>query len=173
MEPDWDFVTGPAQGVVERIAERMGQRGGIPISWRMPPADQPVVLSRALSVTLFQCARELVYNLIKHAGASQGSIELVWDDASVTLLVADDGVGFSRSAPAVGGNAAVDWPATDTTAREHRQTAADSAAIGGFGLYSIRERVALLDGTVSIDSGTRGTRVRIHLPRRTSAGSSA
>lgn len=122
----------------------------------MPPGDQPVVLSRVLSVTLFQCARELVYNLIKHADASQGSIELTWDDASVTLVVADDGVGLARSAPP-----------------QRPQTAVDSVATGGFGLYSIRERVALLDGTLSIDSGPRGTRARILLPRRAAAGSSA
>ncbi|WP_200237374.1 sensor histidine kinase [Thiohalocapsa halophila] len=139
----------------------------------MSPADQPVVLSRVLSVTLFQCARELVYNLIKHADASQGSIELAWDDASVTLVVADDGVGLARSAPPADGDAP-DYRHTDGTAPPQRPlSAVDSVATGGFGLYSIRERVALLDGTLSIDSGPRGTRARILLPRRAAAGSSA
>ena len=129
------------------LAERMGKRGGIPIIYRMPAGDASAWphLSRALSVTLFQCARELVYNLIKHAGASCGRIELRIDTHRVRLTVVDDGGGF---------------PAQDRV----DTPGAEGVGSRGFGLYSNRERVRLLRGELHIDSGPDGTRIDILLP---------
>lgn len=129
------------------LAERMGERGDLLIDCRLPAADAADLppLSRALSVTLFQCARELVYNMIKHACASRGSIALDIDAESVYLSVADDGRGFRAPAASAPGD--------------------DGSGVrGGFGLYSIRERVHLLHGDLHIDTAPAGTRVSIRLP---------
>jgi len=96
-------------------------------------------------VILFQSARELVYNLIKHAQARSGAIGLASDTAGLVLRVEDDGVGFKEPAPGAEG-------------------AAGPGQGGRFGLYSVRERIALLGGRLDIAPLTPGSRVSIRLP---------
>ncbi|MGD8498537.1 MAG: CHASE sensor domain-containing protein [Chromatiales bacterium] len=99
-------------------------------------------LNRQQSLILFQCARELVYNVIKHAKARNGWIALLADDeSSVVIRVEDDGLGFEPAAA--------------------RPVPAET---GGYGLYSVRERVSLLGGRVDVQSGPGGSRVTIRLP---------
>ncbi len=96
---------------------------------------------RDTSVILFQCTRELVYNLIKHSGATEGAIRLMADPAGLAISVEDNGHGLARAAgplPAPSGS--------------------------GYGLYSVRERLGLLGGTLELTSLHPGTRARIALP---------
>lgn len=87
-------------------------------------------------------ARELVYNLIKHAQARGGAIALPTDPAGLVLSVEDDGLGFT----------------------EPVQGAPEPGQGGRIGLYSVRERVALLGGPLDIASLAPGSRVSIRLP---------
>jgi signal transduction histidine kinase len=105
------------------------QRGSLP---DLPPDTM---------VVLFQCARELVYNLVKHAKASRGRIELDAGDSEVVLTVSDDGEGF----PSAG-----EQPASSNE--------------GGYGLFSLRERLKLLGGALSVDSDGMGSRVAARVP---------
>jgi signal transduction histidine kinase len=104
-------------------------------------ADLPVLDHRQTTI-LFRCARELVNNLVKHAGARNGAIELRTDGKAFELAVEDDGRGFD---PAQSGS-----------------TGADRA--GGYGLYSIRERLALLGGSLEIHTSATGSRLVVQLP---------
>jgi signal transduction histidine kinase len=98
-------------------------------------------LPQELAIALFQCARELVFNVAKHASATTGSVELEADDGEVLLTVADDGKGFvSGDAPQSPGST------------------------GGYGLFSIRERVALFGGRLSIVTNANGSRVTLRMP---------
>jgi signal transduction histidine kinase len=64
------------------------------------------------------------------------------------LLIADNGVGYTAAEPA---------PARDDL---------PAGASGGMGLRGIRERLALLDGTLVIASSPgAGTTLRVTLPR--------
>ncbi len=121
------------------LAESTQARWGIPITCTVQP-DLPQ-LGHEASVILFQCVRELVYNLIKHARASQGAIRLQAQEAWLELIVEDDGIGFDPSAPRP-------RPRPD----------------GGFGLHSVRERLALIAGDLSVQPSVAGTRMRIRLP---------
>ncbi len=121
------------------LAESTQARWGIPITCTVQP-DLPQ-LGHEASVILFQCVRELVYNLIKHARASQGAIRLQAQEAWLELIVEDDGIGFDPSAPQP-------RPRPD----------------GGFGLHSVRERLALIAGELSVQPSVAGTRMRIRLP---------
>jgi signal transduction histidine kinase len=105
------------------------QRGSLPDL----PSDTIVVL--------FQCARELVYNLVKHAEAGRGRIELDAGDGEVVLAVSDDGKGF----PSAG-----EQPA--------------SCNEGGYGLFSLRERLKLLGGALHVESAGTGSRVAARVP---------
>ncbi len=99
-------------------------------------------LNQRTSVILFQCVRELVHNMIKHSGARSGCIALSADAGHLLLSVVDDGRGFEAS---------VDRPI-------------GGDARGGYGLYSVRERVALLGGSLAIESDARGSRVNVRIP---------
>ena len=119
------------------LASRATARSGIAFSFR--GGASPAKLPQELAIFLFQCARELVYNAAKHTSASTGTIELEVDDANVLLTVTDDGKGFADPA------------------RKQRSG-------GGFGLFSIRERLALVGGDLSIRSGATGTRACVRVP---------
>jgi signal transduction histidine kinase len=79
--------------------------------------------------------------VIKHADASAGRIELEVRDNAVRLVVSDDGKGFPPAA-----------------------AAGQPGAGGGYGLFSVRERLALLGGELSIESDARGVRASVRVP---------
>jgi signal transduction histidine kinase len=121
------------------LAESTQTRWGIQMTCAVQP-DLPQPGHEA-SVILFQCARELVYNLIKHARASRGAIRLQAHEGCLELIVEDDGIGFDP-------DAAQPLPRPD----------------GGFGLDSVRERLALIAGDLAIEPSSLGTWVRIRFP---------
>lgn len=127
------------------LASHASQRSGVRFSFQGPATPPP--LPQDVAVLLFQCARELVYNAAKHASASTATIGLETRDGEILLAVNDDGKGLP-------GNAANGAP----------------GASGGFGLFSIRERLALFGGQLSISSDAAGTRATIRMPVRAEAG---
>jgi len=92
----------------------------------------------ALRVLLFTAVRELLVNIVKHAGAASVTISIRRRDNEIVVSVADDGVGFDVGKAHVG-------------------------RTGGFGLFSIRERLHGLGGRLVVDSrpgsGTKATLV--------------
>jgi signal transduction histidine kinase len=97
-----------------------------------------------LRVLIFQLVRELLFNVVKHAQVSQAQVIMRLEGDQFVVRVEDKGVGFD---PAL-------------LADEERRDA------GGFGLYSIRERLALFGGEVTIDSQLgKGTQVALSLPQ--------
>ena len=99
-------------------------------------------LSNDLTVLLFQAARELLMNVAKHAKAKHVSVELKQDHDRLTLRICDDGVGIDPA--------------------QLKNRPSDS---GGFGLFSIRERVGLVHGAVSVNLTDPGTAITITVPR--------
>jgi signal transduction histidine kinase len=88
---------------------------------------------------LFRIAQEALNNALKHAAARSVVVRLRGEDECVTLEVADDGRGSALLT-------------TDVK--------------GGLGLTSIKERVAQLQGALTIDSAPgAGTRVVVEVPR--------
>jgi len=79
----------------------------------------------ALRAFLFKAAQEILFNIVKHAGVNQAVVRLRRFEGRVLLVIADRGRGFNPRAP--------------------RKSA-------GFGLMSIRERIALLGGDMKIRS---------------------
>jgi signal transduction histidine kinase len=95
-----------------------------------------------LKVMLWKCVRELVHNVIMHAGASRVAIELAPEGDGVRLTVTDDGRGF---APDV----------RESRGEDH------------FGLMSIEERLRDYGGGLTIDSRP-GEGARVDLRARVS-----
>lgn len=95
----------------------------------------------ARAILLFTAAKELLLNVVKHAGVGRARLYLRCDAAQVELEVADRGAGFD---------------AGDTDAFQ-----SDS----GFGLLSIRERAELLGGRLAVKTAPgKGTRMVLSLP---------
>jgi PAS domain S-box-containing protein len=98
-------------------------------------------LGNQLESTIYRIVQEAVNNVIKHASAQNVSIILEKRGNRVLVIVEDDGVGFDVEA------------LLKTPARNRR-----------FGLLGMQERVALVGGSLSIEStpGT-GTTVLVHI----------
>lgn len=97
---------------------------------------------------IFQLVRELLINVVRHAGVAQARLHLSEEDGMLVTRVEDDGVGFNVEAV--------------------------MAAQDGFGLFSVQERLDLFGGQMEITSGPgQGTRVTVSVPLRatTIAGS--
>lgn len=88
---------------------------------------------------LFRIAQEALNNVVKHAAAKRAAIRLHATPDDLIMEIEDDGKGFQPAAA-------------------HRDDA--------FGILGMRERAALLKGTLAIESQPqRGTCVRITIPR--------
>lgn len=97
---------------------------------------EKIEMEEDLMVTLYQLVRELMVNVTKHAQAKNASVAVGREDGDISIRVRDDGKGFD--------------PTT---------------AIGGFGLFSIRERLKSLGGELVIDSRPgAGTTATIRAP---------
>jgi len=95
-----------------------------------------------VTVLLFQATRELLFNVVKHAGVKTASVEVTREGTGIRILVADKGAGF-----------------------DPKQIRAEGGGTGGFGLFSLRERLDLLGGRVEIDSMPgRGSRFTLVAP---------
>ncbi len=101
-----------------------------------------------LHVLLFRATRELIINAIKHAQASQVTVEIDPSVDGVKINVNDDGIGFARSASLKDGNG-------KSTARRE----------GGFGLHNIQERLSDFSTKVHVQSDPeRGSIVSLLVP---------
>jgi signal transduction histidine kinase len=90
---------------------------------------EPKPLTDDVRVLLFQSVREVLINILKHAGAHKITLDIRRTDRSIRIAVTDDGVGFD-----------VD-EVSSLPARHH-----------GFGLFSIKERLNCIGGVFEIDS---------------------
>lgn len=94
-------------------------------------------LEPEVETTVYRLVQEALTNVKKHAGATSVRIDVRTADGRVELSVADNGDGFDPD-----------------------------AATAGFGVAGMRERAALLGGTLEVTSGSDGTTVRATLPAR-------
>ncbi|MDR4493491.1 MAG: chemotaxis protein CheB [Nitrospirales bacterium] len=100
-------------------------------------------IPEAIAEILFHGLRELLFNVMKHAGTSKACIDISQDSpASITFQVTDEGCGFDLSA-----------------------LSDDSSRLQKFGLLNIQERIHGVGGECDIQSSIgAGTRVRMRIP---------
>jgi signal transduction histidine kinase len=104
---------------------------------------ETIGLNERLDITtenvLYRVLQEIVNNIIKHANATQVSIQLIKHDHELSLMVEDNGVGF------------------DAIKAQSQES--------GIGLKNIETRIAYIGGTVFFDSTQgKGTTVNIEVP---------
>ncbi len=98
--------------------------------------DLDAVVPAAVIPDVLQIVRESLMNVARHAGDATVAIEAQVRDGHLEVVVTDDGVGFTPTAPAV-----------------------------GRGLENINERAEVLDAALTIDSAPGdGTRLHLRVP---------
>ncbi len=126
--------------VVKDMAREVGERAGFTVDVQDEGFSRRV--SPDIETTLYRCIQEALTNVIRHARARQVSIKLSRQTHQVAVSVQDDGIGFE-------------------------QPGDDSDAINGVGLAGINERVALLEGTIHIETAPhRGVKLSVSIPLR-------
>ena len=97
----------------------------------------PRTLDVDISLGVYRIVQEALHNIARHSQANEANINIACNDGHIALHIADAGVGFD--------------PALLSSA--------------GLGLASIRERVAVLKGQLSIDAAQGGgTQITVHIP---------
>jgi signal transduction histidine kinase len=95
-------------------------------------------LPPAIQIALYRILQEALTNVARHSGAKAVSIRFARLHSALEVAVIDDGCGFDAKAVAVS---------------SHR-----------LGIQSMRERAAMLGGTLSFTSQGKGTRILVQVP---------
>jgi len=111
----------------ELLEDKFGAEQGV--EYGFSDDHEPKPLTEDVRVLLFQSVREVLINILKHAGAHKVSLDMGRTGGSIRIAVTDDGVGF-------------DVDEVLSVPARHR----------GFGLFSIKERLDCIGGALEIDS---------------------
>lgn len=122
---------------LERLAETFAEQTSVKV--QVEAALGEARLPAELETALYRIVQEALTNVIKHANARTVSVVLTKKGEAVAVVIEDDGRGFD--------------PATDPGE--------------GLGLLGMRERIALVEGRVSVESGAgQGTTIAVEVPLR-------
>ena len=121
--------------LLERLTESFTEQTGIAVGFE---SLLPTArLTPEIETALYRIVQESLTNIVKHANARHISISLARRESSVAAVIEDDGAGFDQR-----------------LVRED-----------GVGLLGMRERLALLDGRLEIESRPgAGTTVVAEVP---------
>jgi signal transduction histidine kinase len=122
------------------LADWMGDKHGLTVE---VCGSESLEIPEPLRIVLFQAVRELLFNVVKHAGVGQAlvAVEQLPDRGLLQIVVSDQGCGIPVPDPAL------------------------SASAGGLGLFHLRERLACISGTLVVASTAgEGTVVTITVP---------
>jgi signal transduction histidine kinase len=125
---------------VDSLAERLEHLTGLTVDIQIDLAyesgREASRLAPTVEAAVYRIIQEALSNVAKHASVRRAEVVVREDAEAVEVVVRDDGAGFSS-----------DQSST------------------GFGILGMRERVALLDGLLTIESAPgEGTIVRVSLP---------
>jgi len=134
---------------IEALLERHREQSGLAIDGELSlPGSSPDEerLDSDLETTVYRMVQEALTNVVKHAGAEHASIVISSRNRSVAATIDDDGRGFD-----VG-----------------------DVRAGALGLLGMRERLALVGGTLAVESSPEsGTTIAAQVPlNATAAGAS-
>jgi PAS domain S-box-containing protein len=128
------------EAAVEWFARHLRSQHGLNVDVQKDMVSIP--MDDEIKVLLFRSVRELMLNIVKHAQAHNARVTIRREGDDVSIAVEDDGVGI----------------------KDLRQES-KLKSNGGFGLFSIRERLRYLGGQVQMVPGNdKGTRVTLVVP---------
>lgn len=122
------------------LAVRMKDLHGLEVAVE---TERPVFLPLNLRALLYQLVRELLFNVVKHAGVDRACVTLVREESRLILRIEDEGAGF------------------DLGVRQEQ----GPKVRGGFGLHSVGHRLSLLGGRLEMDTAPgKGARMIVYVP---------
>ena len=137
-----DLGIGPAIEALGARAARNGLDVDLAIDLALDAGGQPDRHLPEVETAVYRIVQEGLTNARKHGQATRAVVEIVERNGNVDVMLRDDGAGFD--------------PSSGTT---------------GFGLIGMRERAALLGGTLQIESAPgQGTTVWARIPVRRADG---
>jgi PAS domain S-box-containing protein len=130
------------------LAGQMRKRYGLHIEVQADGSF--IVPDEELQVLLFNCVRELLFNVVKHAEASRADVTLQWQADSLRIKVHDDGKGFQVKMEE-------QQPPEEMSDEENLRVS--------YGLPTLRHQLSLFDGQMEIlsDPGA-GTQITLIVP---------
>lgn len=137
---DLDTMTGHT--VLSNALRSLLETNATVAGWRTSFESEPGVdeVSEETQLTVERVVQEALANARQHAEASTVSIRARRDDGTISIVVADDGVGIPGHVP--------------------------TTSTGNSGIRAMHERIWLVGGTLHIDSDAgRGTRLVVTAPR--------
>jgi len=123
------------EAAAHEMCRELAEQSGVPIEFR---SAGTAAVPADLSVCLYRVLQEAVQNALKHSGSPHLAVSLDLSDAAITLTVQDAGSGFELQ-HALNGR--------------------------GLGLISMKERLKLVEGHLTIDTRSPGgTTIRARVP---------
>lgn len=120
---------------LERLTSGLADQTGLSVDLESRLRDRR--LPEEIETVLYRAVQEALNNVMKHAGARHVSVVLSQKDGKVTAVIEDDGRGFSPS----------------------------EESVAGVGLLGMRERIALVDGKLTVESSHEaGTTLVVEVP---------
>lgn len=127
---------------LQKYVESFSMETGIQVSFHRRGLDMAID-DKNLNLTIFRVVQEALNNVRKHSGAKTADVRVEFTPISVALKISDTGKGFDTNRMMVGKD--------------------DNS--GGFGLFSMKERIELMNGKMEITSQPgKGTVVKVVLP---------
>ncbi len=118
---------GFVEAVQDWLVEEIEKKHGIQTEFDDDGQDKP--LDDDVSALLFRNVRELLINIVKHAHAAKAKVSINKIDSKIEVCVEDDGIGFDPG-----------------------KVVTRAVGKGGFGLFSIRQRLEQFGGNLEIKS---------------------
>ncbi len=134
LMPD-ELATLGLTGAVSETARRLQEASNI--RFLFISAGDIVTLSQAAELAVYRAVLELMHNVVRHSGATDAVVQLVYHPDALNVTVEDSGQGFA--------NKKGDKP-------------------DGIGLKSVASRTEWLGGKMAIDSSAAGTTIRLDIP---------
>ncbi len=121
------------------LSEEMSCKHGLKVQISADDAER--ALSNEIRTLLFESIREMLFNVVKHAGVDEATVTVRLDHDRLHVTVSDKGVGFDVNAKM------------------------SEAGRSNFGVFSLGDRIEALGGNWSVDSAPgKGTRVHADVP---------
>jgi signal transduction histidine kinase len=114
------------EAALERLTQTFAEQSGLPVDFHARLGSER--LPEEVETALYRIVQEALTNIVKHARAGRVSVVLMRKGDTAVAVVEDDGLGFEP----------------------------ESTRDGGYGIVGMRERVALLDGRITIETRPGG-----------------
>ncbi|HEY7877406.1 MAG TPA: ATP-binding protein [Gemmatimonadaceae bacterium] len=139
-----EFERRPLSAILEQLVVQHESLTGTTVDFQLEtPLPDSVPLP--LKISLYRIIQEALANSTRHAGVSSLEVSARADGRDIVVEVRDHGKGFNVA--------------------KVLKSEVDVGVSGGhFGLRGMRDRVAIMNGKMSISSGAKGTVVTIRLP---------